>query len=468
MAITKIHAVKATVSKSIEYILDEKKTDEKMLVSTFGCGMETAAYDFQFSLSKTDPSDPNKAYHLIQSFLPGEVSFEEAHKIGTELADRLLEGKYSYVVATHIDKAHVHNHIIFCAADNIGHGKYNDCKKSYYRIRQLSDELCREHGLSVIIPSGQRGKKYNEWQAEQDGTSWKKQLRDTIDEAIQNAKTYEECIALIRAKGYEVQGESFGEHSPKYITFRYSGYKRFVRGSVKTLGRDYTKERIRERLDSKTKQIEQSHAPFPAKKRPLISDHSRRTLIDTTDKKFTDSPGLKHWADIQNLKIAASSYAETESIAALEDKIAVSRQGAKAARAAIVETEHRLKELGEIIKYAEQYAANKRYHLHYKKAKDRDAYLRKRETELLLFDGAEHMLRRFGINPKTMDLEQIKAEFLALDQKKSELQDAYKSAEMETDTLSRKFQNIQQFMEQNRPPEPEKEKTASQDTRQDR
>lgn len=103
-------------------------------------------------------NSPNKAYHLIQAFAPGEVSYEEAHRIGKELADKVLEGKYSYVLTTHIDKGHIHNHIIFCAADNIEHNKYHDCKQSYYHIRKLSDELCKEHNLSIIIPGGERGK----------------------------------------------------------------------------------------------------------------------------------------------------------------------------------------------------------------------------------------------------------------------------------------------------------------------
>ena len=123
--------------------------------------METAPYDFNFALSKTKQSDPNKAFHLIQSFAPGEVSYDEAHRIGIELADKLLEGKYSYVISTHIDKGHIHSHIIFCAADNIEHKKYNDCKRTYYHIRELSDTLCKEHNLSVINPSQNKGKRYN-------------------------------------------------------------------------------------------------------------------------------------------------------------------------------------------------------------------------------------------------------------------------------------------------------------------
>ena len=109
----KIHAIKATVDKAIDYICNPEKTDEKMFVSSYACSPETAAYDFKYTLDHCRENSPNKAYHLIQAFAPGEVGFEEAHHIGKELADKLLEGKYSYVVTTHIDKEHVHNHIIF-------------------------------------------------------------------------------------------------------------------------------------------------------------------------------------------------------------------------------------------------------------------------------------------------------------------------------------------------------------------
>ncbi len=259
MAYTKIHAITATVNKAVDYICNPAKTDEGILISSYGCSPETAAYDFKFALSKTSQSDKNKAYHLIQSFLPGEVSYKEAHQIGVELADKLLEGKYSYVVSTHIDKGHVHNHIIFCAADNVNHEKYHDCKKTYYNIRNLSDNLCREHELSVITPgekplsakSASKGKTYKEWQAGRSGSSWKEQLKADIDEAIKTVTTYEDCIELIQAKGYEVKGSDFGEKAHKFISFRPLDRERFVRGSVKSLGAEYTKERIKERITEK-------------------------------------------------------------------------------------------------------------------------------------------------------------------------------------------------------------------------
>ena len=131
---------------------------------------------------------------MIQSFSPGEVSYEEAHHIGVELADKVLEGKYVYVVTTHIDKEHCHNHIIFCAADYIHYNKYHACKKSYYRIRNLSDNLCREHQLSVIEPGEKRGQKHIEWQAEKTNSSWKSEIRKDINAAIRISADYSCCL----------------------------------------------------------------------------------------------------------------------------------------------------------------------------------------------------------------------------------------------------------------------------------
>ena len=449
MAYTKIHAITATVNKAVDYICNPDKTDEGILISSYGCSPETAAYDFKFALSKTSQSDPNKAYHLIQSFLPGEVSYKEAHQIGVELADKLLEGKYSYVVTTHIDKGHVHNHIIFCAADNVNHEKYHDCKKTYYNIRNLSDDLCREHELSVITPGEKRGKTYKEWQANKSGSAWKEQLKADIDEAIKIAATYEDCIELIRAKGYEVKGEDFGEKAHKFISFRPLDKERFVRGSAKSLGVEYTKERIKERIEEKTLVKEKKRVPFPTRKKPIIKDYSRKNLIDTTEDKFAQSPGLKHWADIQNLKIAAASYSQAGSIAELEKQIAAKSTLAKTARESLVETERQLKDLGQVLKYAEQYKANHIYHVRYKKSKDKDAYLRRHETEIILHDGAENMLKRFGIDLKTLDVEKLRSDYNALYSKKQTLQKTYKSAEKETADLNRKLDNLNQYLARN-------------------
>ena len=181
MAITKIHAIKSTVQKSIEYICNPHKTDNRILVDSFACGIETAELDSQMENASGRP-DANPAYHVIQSFAPGEVTFEEAHAIGKELAERLLHSTHPYVLTTHVDKEHVHNHLIFCSADMISHTRYNDCMRSYRHLRSLSDTLCKEHHLSVITLDGKKGMNYKEWEADKKNISVKQILRWDIFE----------------------------------------------------------------------------------------------------------------------------------------------------------------------------------------------------------------------------------------------------------------------------------------------
>ena len=399
MAYTKIHAIKATVDKAIEYICNPDKTDEQIYVSSYACAPETAAIDFKYTLDHCRENSPNKAYHLIQAFAPGEVGYEEAHRIGKELAGKVLEGKYSYVVTTHIDKGHIHNHIIFCAADNIEYNKYHDCTQTYHRIRHLSDELCKEHNLSVIIPGGERGKKYKVWQSDQNGSTWKTQLRRDINFFIKSASTYEEFLLLMRAKGYEIKGKTFGEDAAKYISFRPLDKERFVRGSAMSLGKEYTKERIKERIERKRER----KAVIPKR------DYSACKLIDTSDDKFQNSPGLQQWAAIENLKIAAQNYNEAGSLSDLEHKITVKTEAGRSAKQSVVELEHRMKGLAEIIKYAEQYKDNRSYHIGYKKAKNPDAYFRRYESQIILYGGARRMLEQATISSKGGQLARLKS-----------------------------------------------------------
>jgi len=152
MAITKIHPIKSTLKKALDYIENPDKTYDKMLVSSFACSYETADIEFEMLLAQAYQKGNNLAHHLIQSFAPGEATPEQAHEIGRQLADEVLQGKYPYVLTTHIDKGHVHNHIIFCAVDMVNQRKYISNKQSYAYIRRTSDRLCKENGLSVVKP----------------------------------------------------------------------------------------------------------------------------------------------------------------------------------------------------------------------------------------------------------------------------------------------------------------------------
>ena len=444
MAYTRIHAVKATVQKALKYICNPEKTDGQILIDSFACGIETAHYDFMDALSKSSGVGNKQAFHLIQSFAPGEVDFDTAHQVGIELADKLLENKYSYVIATHIDKEHCHNHIIFCAVDNVEHKKYNDCKRTYRHIRNLSDELCKEHGLSVIIPAGQKGMIHYEWQMTKVGTSWKAQMKSDMDNAIREAHSYQDFIGQMQTKGYEVKGETFGDKALKYLSFCALGQSRFTRVSERNFGVGYTKEAIRERIEKRVMTQEKFPVKrkFPFPKRP----DAKRTLIDTDREKFQENGALKHWADIQNLKIAAASYAEGGSVEELERKIAEKDATAKTARSAVVDLEHEMKAKAEILKYAKQYMANRKYQRGYERAKDQDAYFRSHETQIILFGGAENMLKRYGIKTASLDVEKMQAEYEAMTTQKAKLKKTYQTAEKEAMEADKQLKNIRQYL----------------------
>lgn len=339
-------------------------------------------------------------------------------------------------------------------------------KRPIITSRHLNDELCIKHQLSVIQPSNQYGKTYKEWLAEKGKSSWKTKLKNDIDETIKIAGTYEDFLDLIRAKGYEIKGETFGKNSLKYISFRPLDKAHFVRGRAKSLGTEYTKERIKERIETKALEQFKKRVPFPTRKKPLVKDYSSKKLIDTSEEKFQQSPGLNHWATIENLKIVANSYSEAGSIAELEKQIATKSALAKTARNSLVEAEHQLKDLGQILKYAEQYKANRIYHVRYQKSKNQDAYLRQHETELLLHDGAENMLKHFGINLKTLDIDKLRNEYNTLYSKKEISQNTYKSAEKDINALNIKLDNLNQYLnqtpiqQQTIKKKPEKEQTS--------
>ena len=290
MAVTKIKPIKSTLKKALEYIQNPDKTDDKMLVSSFGCSYETADIEFAFTLSQALDKGNNLAHHLIQSFEPGEVSFEKAHEIGKQLADAVTKGQYEYVLTTHIDKGHVHNHIIFCAVNFVDYHKYNSNKRSYYGIRNISDRLCYENGLSVITPErGRKGKSYIEYQAEKTGTSWKGKLKEAVDLLIPQVTDFEELLEKLQASGYEIK-------RGKYVSCRAPGQKRFTR--LKTLGADYTEEAIKKRIAG----IRSRNVKIAKQ------EHGISLLIDIENNiKAQQSAGYEHWAKIYNLKQAAKT-----------------------------------------------------------------------------------------------------------------------------------------------------------------
>ena len=243
----KVKAIRGTLSKAIAYILNPEKTDEKLLVSSYGCASETAARGFEWTRKIAEQKGMNPvriiARHVIQSFEIGEVTLELAHEIGKQFTDEILGGKYEYVLTTHIDKDHVHNHLIFNEVDFVDYHAYKSYKRIYYDMREVSDRLCKENGLSVIPPSQNKGMSYKEYTEAKRGTSWKQKLKQTIDRLVITAKDYDNFLRLMQEAGYEIK-------TGKYISFRAEGQERFTRS--KTIGENYTEERIKERIAGRT------------------------------------------------------------------------------------------------------------------------------------------------------------------------------------------------------------------------
>ena len=173
MAVTKIKPIHSTLKAAIKYITNKDKTNESTLIDSFGCSPETAHLEFKWTADKNDSSAHGKkkvlAYHVIQSFKPDEITPELAHKLGKEFAANITDNRYEYIISTHVDKNHIHNHIIFNAVSFNTHNKYHSDIKSYYHIRNMSDSLCASHGLSVIKEPKDKGMSYYEWMNKNEG-----------------------------------------------------------------------------------------------------------------------------------------------------------------------------------------------------------------------------------------------------------------------------------------------------------
>lgn len=455
MAITKIHAIRSTIQKSVDYICNPHKTDNRILVDSFGCGIYTAGSDFLADNSKSNTKSTSvPAYHLIQSFAPGEVTFEEAHRIGQEFAQSILEDKRAFVLATHVDREHVHNHIIFCSTDFVENKRFNDDRAAYYHIRSESDRLCKEHNLSVIEPGDQKGKKYNEWQADKQNNSFKLILKRDIFDCIRYATDYNDFLRRMMDKGYEIKGYETGEDAPKYISFKPQGYGNFIRGCKKNLGKSHTKEEIIERIE---KQIASREAWKEMQKElPLYE----KKLVDTSSEKYKENAGYKHKADLINLQIAASTYANTGSLAELEAEIDLMKAQIKQNRGTIVTIDKEKKALMEQIRYMQIFLENKPYQEEYMNAKKQDEYFMRNESHLTLFDGASSVLKKHGINPEGTTLEDLQNQLKLLEEERIKCKEENDSLKPKLDALLHQQKTLSQYFHKDEKEAREKEERS--------
>ena len=386
MAVTKTHPIKSTLKAAIDYICNPEKTDGKLLVSSYGCAAETANIEFAWTRRHAIDKGTNLGRHLIQAFQPGEVTPEQAHEIGMELAKEILGGKYEFVLTTHIDKDHVHNHLIFNAVSFVDHKHYHSNKRSYHYIRRTSDRLCKEQGLSVIIPGQDKDKSYIGHQAAQNGTSYKAKLKAAIDRLLPDCSDLEELLRRLQREGYEIK-------RGKYISARAPDQERFTR--LKTLGVDYTEEALVARIAGRPKP---SRQPQQRTGKPSLLINIQNNL------KVQQSAGYKHWATIENLKRAAETlnFLTEHGISGYEE-LAERCNGAAAAtarmKADLRATEKEMERLTLTMKHAATYRQLRPMYDQYRQSRDKEKFLRGHEGEIILFEATARELKRLDAVP---------------------------------------------------------------------
>ena len=437
MAVTKIKAIRGTLSKAIAYILNPEKTDEKLLVSSYGCASETAAREFEWTRKIAEQKGMNPvriiARHVIQSFEIGEVTPELAHEIGKQFADEILGGKYEYVLTTHIDKDHVHNHLIFNAVDFVDYHAYKSYKRIYYDMREVSDRLCKENGLSVIPPSQNKGMGYKEYTEAKRGTSWKQKLKQTIDRIVITAKDYDDFLRLMQEAGYEIK-------TGKYISFRAKGQERFTRS--KTIGENYTEERIKERIAGRTPR--RSQRQTTPKGISLIGDIQERIRL-------IDSKGYEHKAKLTILKEAARTlnYLTENNLlqyADLEKKVEDVHSSYDRTGKELKGVEARLREVQPLIKNISNYQRLKPVYDTFQRAKDKPSFKAKHEAELVIFEAARSTLLAMQGDEKLPSLKTLQAEQQRLLEEQQRLYDERAKLKKEARMIGTLKANVDDFL----------------------
>ena len=331
--------------------------------------------EFDFYFRKAREGGNTLGTHLIQSFSPDEITPEQAHEIGKKLAEQHLKGEYAYVMTAHVDRNHIHNHFVWCAVNVKTHNRYHSNKRSYHDIQKLSDDLCKENGLSVIeVKSGRRGKGKYKYNALKQGNSNKEKLRIALDYAIANATSYDNFLQIMQVQGYAIK-------QGKYISFKHTDGQGFTR--AKTIGDSYSEENIKLRLQGKSK--------------PTKEKASLEKLHDLSKNKFQKSVGLTHWVKIQNHKIMADTLnllreKGFDSLDEFDLEYANTKDEFSEISTAIKDTESKIKSLSEVLKQLRIYGRTKEMYTDFNKSRNKDKFIRETdnaESDVMLHETAK-------------------------------------------------------------------------------
>jgi hypothetical protein len=443
-------SVAATLGRSTDdYVKNPDKTDGGEWVTAYECDPLTADAEFQFSkhqYATITGRDQGRrdvlAYHLRQSFKPGEIDPATANRIGYELAMKLTHGNHAFICCTHVDKAHIHSHIIFNAISLDCTKKFRNFFRSSFAIRRISDHLCLENGLSIIeTPEKSKGKDYSDWLGGNKPPTQRDRLGEIIDSALDGCKDFEGFLAAMSEAGAEVK-------RGKHLAFKATGQERFIR--CKSIGTDYTEDAIRERISGNR---------VVAPKRRIVTASSPKSerpnlLIDIQTKlQEARGPGFEHWAKIENIKTMSKTLIFLQE-RGLDDYDLLTKKAASVSKSfnvksgRIKEIDTRLKEIAELQKQIGTYGKTREVYKLYRSlptAQRREDFFETHRADIMLHQAARRHFDSLGLK-KLPPIAELKKEYamLAVEQKK--LSSGYRAEREEMIALLMAKQNVDRIL----------------------
>lgn len=406
MHINKGKTIAQCMKARIDYVKNPDKTEEGELISSFACSPQTADQEFVLARNQYLMTVGNHkkneviAYQLRQSFKPGEVTAEEANKIGYELASRLLNGDHAFIVATHTDRKHIHNHIVFCATSLDCSHKFRNVWNSSRLVAEISDELCTEHHLSVVRNPQNKTISYDQWEGDQAKLTLRDSLRITIDAALRmQPDGFDALMQLIEEAGCMIKR---GAH----ISIKPPGGERFIR--LESLGAEYSESALRQTLEG-------LHVHIPKIPRSEYTYSQVKRLVDIEAKlREGKGKGYQVWAERNNIDAKAQSIIFLKehnigSIGELEDQISTLRSERNALHAAIREKQNRMKEINQLRQAIRDYRRTKDVYTQYKESGWSPKFYNEHREEIEAHKKAQMVYS--GVEGKMPTLKELSAEY---------------------------------------------------------
>ena len=438
-----------TITDRTDYAENPEKTRKGELVTGYECAPRTA--DVEFLLSKQQYADITGrnqgkhdilAYHIRQAFKPGEITPELANELGRELALRFTKGNHAFIVATHVDKNHIHNHVVFNSTTLDCTHKFQNFWGSSKAVRRLSDMICLEHGLSVIDdPKPSKGKNYHKWMGDKE-PSWRDKVMAAIDTTLDKKPTdFDTFLKLLQQADVEIKqrGDTL---SLRMTTFNSQGKKQkgFIR--FRSLPDDYIESAVRERIEGK-RIVQKKKSIAPAKKVNLLIDIQNSI-------KAQNSPGYERWAKIFNLKQAAQTLLflqdnDITEIDVLQEKAQTAKDDFNNLSIRINAADSRMKEITTLQKHIGAYSKTKDIFAAYRKSKYSKKYLAEHEDAITSHRAAKQYFNELNLE-KLPTIKTLQAEYATLSTDKKKMYSEYQQSRKYMQDILTAKQNAEQLL----------------------